>query len=177
MNIDLEQLKQAALAATPGPWEYFVPGDSPAVNSNRAAFLIGPAQRSMDRSQGFSPEDAAHMAFANPAAVLELIERLERAEAVNRDAIRNAALDRCARGFEVFFASCEKLDVKYIIESILAGKSELVTESAAPSTDAKDAETPLMEFAQHMARQKGEPYFASLAKKAMSAAIVAKEPK
>lgn len=62
------------------------------------------------------------------------------------EAIRNAALDRCAKGFEVCFAPRQKLEVKYVIESILACKSQEVPASASPSTDAKDAERLLQEI-------------------------------
>ncbi len=83
MELNLEEIKAAARAATPGPWGYYIPGNSATVNPNSAAFLIGPPPRTMDRSQGFSAEDAAHIAAANPANVLALVARLELAERKN----------------------------------------------------------------------------------------------
>lgn len=80
MTLDLEALKAAAQAATPGPWGCHTLGGTASTNPELATFLFGPATRTMDKMQGFSAEDATHMALANPAAVLALIERLERAE-------------------------------------------------------------------------------------------------
>lgn len=81
MELNLEQIKAAAMAATPGPWLHYCP-DGAAVNPERAAFVHGPSYRNMDRSQGFKIEDAAHIAAANPAAVLALIEEVERLSAI-----------------------------------------------------------------------------------------------
>jgi hypothetical protein len=70
MNIDLEQLKQAAQVAVPGPWH--VNGGSDVVLSDDFSFWA-------------SDNDTANfIAAANPDVVLELIERLEYAEAIVR---------------------------------------------------------------------------------------------
>lgn len=90
MELNLEQIKAAAMVATQGQWLHYCP-DGAAVNPERAAFVHGPSYRNMDRSQGFKIEDAAHIAAANPATVLVLIERLERAER-ERDGYKRALL-------------------------------------------------------------------------------------
>lgn len=86
MNIDIEALKQAAQAATPGPWEC---GDG---KMNGNALIVygedfaGAAICEMRSPLNFTPRDrrvanSTYIAAANPAVVLELIARLERAEA------------------------------------------------------------------------------------------------
>jgi hypothetical protein len=74
-TIDLEQLKQAALAATPGPWEYHE-GDGVAAVAHAHGWV-----EAILPDGGQENADAAFCAAANPAIVLALIERLERAEA------------------------------------------------------------------------------------------------
>jgi hypothetical protein len=72
--IDLENLKKLALAATPGPWysdEPFV-GTSPGVSD----IVSGVGWQHSDANQCAT---ARFIAAANPATVLELVERLEQA--------------------------------------------------------------------------------------------------
>lgn len=101
--IDLQELKRQAMAATPGPW-YVQYGDDEhhmcmtavsATNSrirNEGRFsdddkliaitfhqsLPGVAYESEDLGE----VDSAYVAAANPATILDLIERLERAESM-----------------------------------------------------------------------------------------------
>lgn len=86
MNIDLEQLKRAAQKAAQGPWTtdefeglYDAKGNDLLVGGGGYAGYID------------SKHDARFIAAANPAAVLDLIARLERAEAetARLDAIVN----------------------------------------------------------------------------------------
>lgn len=73
MTPDLEELKKLAEAATQGEWScgrdpsHF---DAPELVKPDGAFYVG-----------VKMEDAAFIAAANPAAILALIERCERAEA------------------------------------------------------------------------------------------------
>lgn len=73
MSIDLEALKQVAQAATPGPWVVDAYGDVQA-NDEDLAFALCYGDKRL--------EDAAFIASANPAVVLELIARLEQAEQI-----------------------------------------------------------------------------------------------
>jgi hypothetical protein len=74
--LDLTSLKELAQAATPGPWEPVQFDDLYVVGNNKPAgegrYCVAANIR--------SAADAALIAAANPAVVLELIARLERAE-------------------------------------------------------------------------------------------------
>ena len=76
MNENLDQLRQVAERATPGPWEC-VEGDE--------AFGLGAPVGCLtwDDHSGevFKKEDAEHVATFDPPTVLALIERVESAEA------------------------------------------------------------------------------------------------
>lgn len=97
---DLEALKRAAEAATPGPWfcaevECFTPYTDGGVSSE----IIGSEILGLDDvvvhepTGGFSRlEDAEFSALANPATILDLIFRLEEAEKALED-IRHTLLD------------------------------------------------------------------------------------
>ena len=94
MTIDTSKLRELALAATPGPWEaadagsydngktvideHFVrrPGDDVAI----AADILDP--ETCDPSKA----NAAYIAAANPQAVLDLLDEIERINAVRREA-------------------------------------------------------------------------------------------
>lgn len=96
--IDLEELKKKAEAATPGPWErhnaadVFTPLGAESRNSiacdNNDGWHIadcsqGPTSVNgelIEMDFGERRANADFIAAANPAVVLELIERLERAE-------------------------------------------------------------------------------------------------
>lgn len=90
--IDLEELKKLALAATPGPWWIDSHGHAMVSHSEgehslalifQADDRMGPAVRhesTGNLSHWRNDVDATYIAAANPAAILELIERLERAE-------------------------------------------------------------------------------------------------
>lgn len=109
MNIDLEKLKAAAKAAGGGKWEasdgvvWFADGDSALVaDPVRASH---PAFAAFDNAgawpESIDMEDVAEFsALACPAAILTLIERLERAEAA-------AKPDPCSHRF-MFFGDQEK---------------------------------------------------------------------
>ncbi len=75
--LDLENLKALALAATPGPWiadQFFV-----GTTYGRHDIVSGASEILMD-------ENAAYIAAANPATLLDIIARLVRVEA-ERDAL------------------------------------------------------------------------------------------
>ncbi len=74
--INIEELKKLALAAEPGPWE--IKNDSTGDCSEAYCHWhrVGPFEL-MGKT---ADEDSRFIAAANPAVILELIERLERAE-------------------------------------------------------------------------------------------------
>lgn len=72
-----EQIKAAAQAATPGPWET-VAGPFNTHVSSRSGFVVGGEGMA---SYGQDVINAHYIAAANPAVVLELIARLRAAEA------------------------------------------------------------------------------------------------
>lgn len=74
----LAALKAAAEAATPGPWFRPVANDT-AIRSDDVdiAQTMGAYELEWERMEA----DAAHIAAANPAAILSLIARMEAAEA------------------------------------------------------------------------------------------------
>lgn len=70
MAVDLDKLEAVAKAATPGPWRVD-PNQHGIVRFNddvTTGFMIGRAQ------------NATYVALANPAAILELVERVRKAE-------------------------------------------------------------------------------------------------
>ncbi len=74
---DLQQLKALALAATPGPWEYKPMGETTdpeiaAANGSRVCSLV---------AADMTKQNSRYIAAANPAVVLDLIARIERAAA------------------------------------------------------------------------------------------------
>jgi hypothetical protein len=77
-EIDLDALEKAALAASPGPWEY---AEDKYVNrrvqtvGGKPDYVVWPYEATC-----VSEEDGAYIAAANPAVVLELIRRLREAE-------------------------------------------------------------------------------------------------
>ena len=79
LDINIEKMKQAALAATQGEWKFIdVVG----------ACSVHAGQRQVLR-YSYSPDsenraNAEHIATANPSGVLELITRLEAAEAASK---------------------------------------------------------------------------------------------
>lgn len=93
-DINIPALKAAALAATPGPWCCME--QLPKSYDDHGYRLIAPAHRKSGKWEVYGEkehmcdergipqwgEDAAYIALANPATILALIERLERAEAV-----------------------------------------------------------------------------------------------
>lgn len=91
--IDIPALKAAAMAATPGPWEWI--GRHYLETANKEIGWKHPSGGQViectSHSHGYlgstevlnvHDSDRAYIALANPAVVLALIERLERAEAV-----------------------------------------------------------------------------------------------
>lgn len=84
-NDDLQKLKAAALAATPGPWEY------------REAEGMGAICHAggwvMDDLSEQALRDTEYCATANPSAILALIAEVEQARAASddRQALKNAA--------------------------------------------------------------------------------------
>jgi hypothetical protein len=93
--LDLTRLKELAQAATPGPWEALPHGGfyptmhTPQIKAVDGSVIFSPScdvgtMRNPEIVPGKDLNEAngLFIAAANPAAVLELIERLERAEAM-----------------------------------------------------------------------------------------------
>jgi len=76
---DLDELKALAEAATPGPWFLDAGGDTGVYTEARVS------DTSTDVAWSYRREDEKFIAAANPAAVLDLIARVERAEAERVD--------------------------------------------------------------------------------------------
>lgn len=81
MNIDIAALKQAAQAATPGAWRDG--GNRQVCIDDPSGRIIGVIGELWSGTVGIGQADAnmAHICAARPEVVLELIARLERAEA------------------------------------------------------------------------------------------------
>jgi hypothetical protein len=77
--IDLQELKRMAKLATPGPWG--ISKDGQTVTSNQYHPVVRLAEPFHRQCKHGTGQDAEFIAAANPQAILELIERLERAEA------------------------------------------------------------------------------------------------
>ena len=98
MSIDLDKLEQLARAATPGPWS--AEGDGAITWRGSTTSLAGCVAKVTDPSHPSAKNDAAFIAAANPAAVLELVQRLRAAERRNegqaakaREAIGDRTID------------------------------------------------------------------------------------
>lgn len=83
MSLDLDNLKAAALAATPGPWSQKInhrrEGDARVLDSKGNMFAELDGYGDDYRTER---ANAAYIAAANPAAVLELIAEIERLSAI-----------------------------------------------------------------------------------------------
>lgn len=84
MTIDLDALERLARAATPGPWHtgdgYEQQDPGAYVADARGHIVVAQADDSP-----CVPTDAAFIAAANPAAVLELVQRLRATENLLHD--------------------------------------------------------------------------------------------
>ena len=96
--IDTKELRRLAQAATPGPWQFWhgwvaanIDNDGGVVVAERPTPSGGKYQAKVDANFKF-------IAAANPAAITELLDRLEAAESARRDDYQNwmTALDRNA---------------------------------------------------------------------------------
>lgn len=97
--VDLLKLKAAAQAATPGPWQYdgwgYVWDDTMTMVSDNTLDADGQVTRirgysaeesaNATREPGQMDKNAEYIAAANPRAVLELIEEVERLRTMNRN--------------------------------------------------------------------------------------------
>jgi hypothetical protein len=110
---DLDDLEAKARAATPGPWDNHSINGEPiesvwlADGSVVATWAIKEPRFEFHAPQARA--DAAFIAAANPAAVLELVQRLRAAEAIVRDL---AACD--PRDPE--FWKCQLCKAQYVVE-------------------------------------------------------------
>jgi hypothetical protein len=81
LKADTARLRALAEAATPGPWEVpeSIHGD-PYINEVGKGTLIGGNIALANTRDDYGRSNAAYIAAANPAVVLALLDRLERAE-------------------------------------------------------------------------------------------------
>lgn len=84
MTIDLAKIKAAALAATQTPWEFWQGYVATDIDSYGGVIICERPRPSGGKFQKATDNNFKHIATANPAAVLELIERLEAAERDHR---------------------------------------------------------------------------------------------
>ena len=86
---DLDELERLARAATPGPWEVDGDGRDICGFAGRLGAANGEPPYEITENNGFMRNsmaaDAAFIAAANPAVVLELVRRLRAAEGIVRD--------------------------------------------------------------------------------------------
>jgi hypothetical protein len=98
-ELNIEQLKTAALAATPGPWNKSNHANSPRVCAPETEDRLGiEMQIRGNGNRDDNRKNAAFIAAANPAAVLELIAEVERLRAAVGSAEPEERIDcvRCA---------------------------------------------------------------------------------
>ena len=73
---DLQQLKALALAATPGPWV----NNRGLIEADDSGYSVGEVRAYFAEHDKSQAANAAYIAAANPAVVLDLIARLQRSE-------------------------------------------------------------------------------------------------
>ena len=82
--IDINKLRQLAQAATPGPWKMLPVGDGrqkfAVADSEFLSILTVTDEGGATFGTVYDDDDARFIAAANPAAITELIDRLEAAE-------------------------------------------------------------------------------------------------
>lgn len=90
MTVDIDRIEQLARAATPGPWDnHSVNGDpieSVWLTDGNVVATWAIREPRFEFHAPQAREDAAFIAAANPAAVLELVQRLRAAEGMNERA-------------------------------------------------------------------------------------------
>ena len=79
MQINHNELRALALAATPGPWQ------AQQRNKQEAIYIVGP-DRTPPACHAFYADNAAYIAAANPATVLALLDETEAAHTARREA-------------------------------------------------------------------------------------------
>ena len=92
MTINIEELRRLAQAATPGPWKMVPVGDGrqkfAVADSEFLSILTVMDEGGATFGTVYDDDDARFIAAANPAAIFELLDRLEAAEK-ERDALRS----------------------------------------------------------------------------------------
>ena len=99
--IDIKELRRLAQAATPGPWKMLPVGDGrqkfAVANSEFLSILTVTDEGGATFGTVYDDADARFIAAANPATVIELLDRLEAAEKSDAESIamyRNARDER-----------------------------------------------------------------------------------
>ena len=120
--IDIKAIKAAAEAATPGPWIEAGPSygepkprffNSVVTGEDEDGDWLDICCSTSDNTDA----DMTHIATANPATIIALIDRLEAAE---KDAqlVRNAVIEECARDVEGWGVEVERDNVVVLIRSM-----------------------------------------------------------
>lgn len=104
--IDLDELRKLAEAATPGPW-HFHQDDGTALDISEVCIPRPEEDVDLSIASLLEDRDGAFIAAANPATVLALLDRVERAEAAT-ERIREAVSGHpeCDRYSEDDVISC-----------------------------------------------------------------------
>lgn len=112
MSDDLTALRELAEKATPGPWEAestrfgYDAHETPYVTPKTGMYNVAQFY-----NQGQAADDAAYVAAANPATVLALLDRLERAEAkAKREAEANRMRKPSARAWNSIVERAERAE-------------------------------------------------------------------
>ena len=100
--MNIEELKRLAEAATPGPWVAWPIGDYPpllSIATETGLALLTTTTEAENETQFaavFDDTDAAYIAAANPAAILELIRQRDELLAALRDFSEYVHFEQCA---------------------------------------------------------------------------------
>ena len=123
MTIDTNELRRLAQAATPGPWKMLPVGDGrqkfAVADSEFLSILTVTDEGGATFGTVYDDADAKFIAAANPAAISELLDRLEAAES---EAIEQARLN--GMGSEREAALIAKLEAAEKERDVLKAKVE-----------------------------------------------------
>lgn len=122
MSVDLDKLEQLARAATPGPWE--ARGGTHQVVAGQGEGRDGVVATAREYS------DVDFIAAANPAAVLELVQRLRAAERRNEGLAAKAREAIGDRTIEAFIERAQVLDA--IVRDLATSRLAMYASSPCP---------------------------------------------
>lgn len=123
---EMKRLEELAKAATPGPWKHEAKSFGERIDFVFAA--PAPIAQMMSGS-----DDARYIATANPASVLELIERVRKAERKGAEEMRKAVVIRLREtslGLDVVGRMTQDYDIKHNLYDRSSGYDEAAEDVA-----------------------------------------------